>query len=130
VVHALEHDFAAADAAAGEALRLAPAARYALAAKRAVAIAGRLAAREPPDARARLLRDAQIHLLLGAFGLARTRLELALAATPDDVELIALAARTDALDRRPDLARERIERAQRAHPESSARWQSLLAELR
>jgi hypothetical protein len=130
VIHALEHRFAAANAAAAEAVRLAPAARYALAARRAVVMASRIGASEPTDARTSVLRDAQIELLLGAFGLARARLAAALAANPTDVGLIALAVRTDALDRRPDLARARLEQAQRAHPESAAHWQSLLAELR
>jgi hypothetical protein len=111
-------------------VRLAPAARYALAAQRAVAMASRVAASKPIDARTRVLREVQIELLLGAFGSARGRLAAALAADPAAVELIALAVRTDALDRRPDLARARIEQAQRAHPESAAQWQSLLAELR
>jgi protein O-mannosyl-transferase len=130
VLDALEHRFDAAGSAATAAVQLAPASRSALAAARAVAMAARVASVEPGDARGRVLRDAQIELLLGAYGQARARLAGALGAAPDDLELIALAARTDALDRRSDLARARIEQAQRAHPEAADQWSALLAELR
>lgn len=129
-IAALEHDFRTAQAAARAAVQLAPAMGVAQSALRAVGIASQLAAAPAADERTRALRDAQIDLLLGAFGLARARLAAALATQPDDIELIALAARTDALDHREDLARARIEQAQRAHPEAGPQWLALLSELR
>jgi hypothetical protein len=125
----LAHQFDAADAALHAAQQLAPAAGYTQSAARALGIARQIAAVPASDERSRALRDAQIDLLLGAFGLARARLADALAAYPDDVVLIAFAARTDALDHRGDLARARIAQAQRAHPEAGQEWLALLGEL-
>lgn len=125
----LAHRFDAADAALQAAQQLAPAAGFTQSAARALGVARRIAAVPASDERTRALRDAQIDLLLGAFGLARARLAEALAAYPDDVVLIAFAARTDALDHRADLARARIAQAQRAHPEAEQQWLALLGEL-
>jgi predicted Zn-dependent protease len=115
--------------AAARARALAPAHPSVVAAERALETAAQLATRPARDPTASAVREAQIDLLLGAPEQARRRLDPLLAGALGTPGLIVLRAQIDALDRRVDLAKTRVERARRAMPEAEPHWQALLAEL-
>jgi hypothetical protein len=129
LVQGKTRQLAAARGSVAAARALAPAHPSVVAAERALGTAAQLAARSAVSDTATALREAQIDLLLGAPEQARRRLDPLLAVAAPEPALIALRAQVDALDRRADLARARVEQARRMQPDAEPRWRALLAEL-
>lgn len=129
ILQARMRDFEAAQRSAARAQALSPASPFVSGVVRALAAARRAAAQPAQDEIEQAMQQAQLDLLLGAPGQARARLRPLLAQHPRNAPLIALRARIDAFDRRVDLARARIEAAQRSLPDAGAAWHALLAEF-
>jgi tetratricopeptide (TPR) repeat protein len=130
IVRARIGDFAGAERAVQRGLAAAPAHRAIVTAQRAIGAAQQITAQLSGEPVRDALVRAQIDLVLGANASARVQLDHALIDHPDEIALIAMRARVDAIDRRPDLALARIVDAKRNLPEAAARLEPLELELR
>ena len=91
----------------------------------ALAQARQIAALSVADDRGRLVREAQIQVVLQAPEAARRILEPELERQPADPLLLLAYVRTVTADRRSDLANAAIDRAEAAAPEEKEKWEQL-----
>lgn len=125
-----KRDFAGAERAAQKGLASGPAHRAVFDALRSLKAAGDVFARKNGVPAHDALIETQTDLMLGAHSAARARVDGLLSEHPEDLALIAMRARVDALDRRPDLALRRVLDAQRAVPGAAGAFAALERELR